>query len=86
MKEKVVLFGASTRGRIAFNALKDQYDISYFCDNDKNKWGSTVNGVEVVPPDQLKSLDNTKVIITSMYDKEISNQLDSMGIHPYKTV
>ncbi|MCS4460698.1 hypothetical protein JTS90_04985 [Clostridium botulinum] len=34
-KEKVILFGASKMGEAAYVLLKYNYDIVYFCDNDK---------------------------------------------------
>ncbi len=84
--QDVILFGASNRGIIALNALKPQYNIKCFCDNDKSKWGTYVNGVEVVSPDQIKNMNNPKVIITSQYADQITDQLDTMGVNPIMTV
>lgn len=33
-REKVIIFGASQLGKIAFNVLKDRFHIKYFTDND----------------------------------------------------
>ncbi|MEW9093556.1 MAG: TDP-N-acetylfucosamine:lipid II N-acetylfucosaminyltransferase [Clostridiaceae bacterium] len=85
-KEKVILFGASKMGEAAYVLLKDNYDIVYFCDNDKNKWKKNFCGVEIISPESLKQddLKNIEIIITSMYYKEIGKQLESIGIQDFK--
>ena len=80
MKTNIVLFGSSKLGQAAYIMLKDNYNISYFCDNDKDKWGQEINGLKIISPDQLKTLQNTRVIITSMFYKEIAKQLTEMNI------
>ena len=37
MSYKTILFGASKLGRLAYDYLKDKYDIRYYCDNDDKK-------------------------------------------------
>lgn len=85
-KGKVILFGASTMGEAACALLKNNYDIVHFCDNDINKWRKSLDGIEIISPQNLKKNEfkDIEIIITSMYYKEISKQLESMGIEDYQ--
>jgi predicted O-methyltransferase YrrM len=76
----LIIFGASTLGNSAYHALKISYNIQCFCDNDKNKWGKKLNGVEIKSPDILTNEKNVRVIIASMYSEEIGRQLRKLGI------
>lgn len=83
MQGDVVIFGASSAGISFYNNLINKcnlLNIIGFLDNDKNKWGKKINTVEIFSPEYLYKLDkNTKVIIASIYWKEIQKQLNSMG-------
>lgn len=78
--KSIVLFGASNLGQAAFLLLKDRYQVVNYCDNDCNKWGSVMNGVEIIPPAKLAAMPDMHIIITSSYVSEISGQLKEMGI------
>jgi hypothetical protein len=78
--EEIVLFGASKLGEIAFEHLKNKYNIIAFIDNDKNKWGKNINEIEVLNPECIKNNRSYKVIITSAYYLEIIDQLNKLGI------
>lgn len=81
--QKTILFGASKLGTLAYEYLKDRHDIYYYCDNDINKVGKKLNGLEIISAKKLMDLvinQDYSVIITSQYYKEISNQLISQGI------
>lgn len=78
--DKIILFGASKLGEKAYDILKNEYVIIYFCDNDKNKWGNKFCGVEVINPQMLGKYSDVKVIIASMYYKEIYAQLTQNNI------
>jgi len=69
-------------GEEAFIFLRNKYNIIYFCDNDRNKWGSFFYGVEVISPSALEQMvyEKNKIIIASMYSLEIFIQLINMGI------
>lgn len=77
--KKTVLFGSSKMGEIAYEKLKDNYNIAAFVDNDKNKQGTNFCGLNVYNPEILKD-NNYNVIISSMYDIEIVKQLIEYGI------
>ncbi|NFF64914.1 TDP-N-acetylfucosamine:lipid II N-acetylfucosaminyltransferase [Clostridium sporogenes] len=80
--EKIILFGASKMGEAAYVLLKDKYEIIYFCDNDKNKCGTQLYGIEIISPQNLKvdEFKSIKILITSMYYKEIIRQLTNLGL------
>lgn len=79
--EDIILFGASKLGQIAYNVLKKAYNICFFCDNDKNKWGKFFCEVNVISIDDITNYKDTKVIIASEYYGEISQQLKKLGMN-----
>lgn len=55
----VVLFGCGYYGQVIAKLLKIfDIEVSYFCDNDKNKWGGTISGVPIISPKKLKELNS----------------------------
>lgn len=78
--EKVIIFGASNLGNIAYNVLKDKYDICFFSDNGKNKWDKEFCGLKIIKPTDLLKYADYKIIIASMYYSEISVQLKNMNL------
>lgn len=81
---KIYIFGASKAGVSMHNKLKNKYDIIGFIDNNDKLWGKDLHGKKIYPPSILyDSGSNIKIIIASMYYKEISEQLDNMGIKNY---
>ena len=80
--KRTVLFGASKRGQVAYDKLKDDNNIVAFVDNDKNKQGTNFCGLKVYNPEILKDNDYN-VIISSMYDIEIVKQLIEYGVKKF---
>lgn len=78
--ENVVLFGASSVGEALYKLYKNIKNILYFCDNNEEKWNKFFCDLKVISPAELKKIDNLKVIITSTYYNEITEQLLNMGI------
>lgn len=81
--DDVYIFGASKFGQLFYEGLcNNQKTIRGYLDNDKNKWGTFLQGVEVFAPEVLKTLNtqHSKVIICSMYADEISLQLRNLGL------
>lgn len=79
--ENIILFGASTLGINYYKSLENKSGNIFFADNDKNKWGKIIEGVQVIPPKGILNLKSPKVIITSTYYRDIQKQLMNMGIH-----
>lgn len=84
VREKIICFGAGLRGirtKAFLQSLK--YDVAYFCDNDEMKWGTVVDGIEVISPDKMNDVYKAGgfcVLITSAYRKDIRKQLETLGI------
>ncbi|MDE6252016.1 MAG: hypothetical protein K2M78_05155 [Lachnospiraceae bacterium] len=76
---KIIIFGASLYGKVAFNVLKDKYEIVAFSDNDEKKWSNSFCGIKVIPPDEIKEFENVKIIIASQYSRSIGIQLRELG-------
>ena len=87
--KKIICFGAGQQGRRAKKILRDmRCEVAYFCDNAESKWGTFVDGIEVVSPDKMEELYKSGgfyILITSAYHKEIKKQLREMNItYEYK--
>lgn len=79
--KKIVLFGASQLGSELLTKLTEKnVNVEYFCDNSSQKWGAFLGDIEIIRPDQLLSMNDVIIIISSMYVKEISQQLTEMGL------
>lgn len=80
----LVCFGAGEIGRRSLSVLNGcDVRIGYFCDNAEALWGTAVETVPVISPDELVSLCSSKRVvikITSSYQAEIAAQLDSLGL------
>lgn len=80
--EKVVIFGAGSFGLKVYNNIKFEYEVQYFCDNDMSKWESSICGIKVISPEQLKLLGkDIKIIVASTYYYDIIEQLVRMNMH-----
>lgn len=81
--KKLVLFGASNCGLNMLNILKQrQIKVDFFCDNDKNKQKTYFNGIEVISFNELIHIGkDTNILITSVYYKEIYDQLKLNGFN-----
>ena len=81
-EKKLVLFGAGAGGVRTLSLYLKNYKVSYFCDNDPQKWGKIVMGLPVYPPDKLFEEDPRQVVvlITSFYFYDILRQLMDMNI------
>jgi len=78
----IVIFGASSGGREALEILKLlNRRPSFFTDNDQRKWGTEIEGIKVIPPDELRSLNPDVIIIGStVYEDEMIAQLEGYGL------
>ena len=80
-KNYIIFFGAAGSGK----AYSDHTSIipDYYIDNDKNKWGRRLKGVEINPPSILTSefIDQIdSLVITTGYIKSVLPQLLNLGI------
>lgn len=87
----VIIFGAGDRGVKCKNQLLHSEQILgldtdkpmeiYFTDNNEHIWNTSVDGTQVIPPDNLANLDkdSTAVIIASSRENEIYSQIRKYG-------
>ncbi len=81
-KKKVVVFGASESGRKAVARLCCfGVAVKYFTDNDARKWGSCLEDIKIIPPEEIfHQKERYTVIISSVYEKEIMRQCLDAGM------
>ena len=79
MNKVYVIFGAGKAGKDLLKIFPKK--VSYFVDNDPNKWGICCEGVPICPPERLlKEEQNTlRIFIASMFFDQIQIQLEKMG-------
>lgn len=83
-KCRVILFGAGKTSSYILGVLKklEIFPIA-FCDNDKSKIGTSIEGVPIIVPEKLKEYKDACIYVTTqMYYKEIKEQLECLGVLP----
>jgi ferredoxin len=84
--DNIVLFGSGADGRNTLSALrKVGVNVCGFCDNNSKVWGSYIDGVEVLNPQELRELNATVIITSNKYYEAIKEQLADMGIKAVNT-
>lgn len=84
--KEIILFGA---GNIAIEFIKQyrsKVHFAFIVDNDPKKWGKRLLNVEIKSPDIIKKegiLEKRKLIVTSMFYKDIEKQLKEVGLEKY---
>ena len=80
--KNIILFGASLFGKKVLSDYETNEDIKViaFCDNDETKHGQYFCNLEIISPSKLLTMEYDEIIISSVYDDEISMQLLEMGI------
>ena len=86
-KEKIIIFGAGKLGQKLFEIMNPVYPVSFFCDNDEEKWGTLFCNVPIISPTELlKHLQNNPeriYIANRCFYLGIARQLEKMGIRDY---
>jgi glycosyltransferase involved in cell wall biosynthesis len=81
LPKNLIIFGASSAGElIQYYCNKFDINILYFSDNSKEKWGKTLNNIEIICPQDLVKNEECHIFIASMYYKEIHDQLIRYGL------
>lgn len=87
MKKNVIIFGAAGTGQKIFNRIKDIHNVICFSENNKEMWGGVIQGVPIIPPDEILNVDFDYIYIGSMCGlDQITRQLLDMGIPEYRLV
>jgi lipopolysaccharide cholinephosphotransferase len=77
-KKQLVYFGAAGAGLAYCEHTQSSPDL--FVDNDEEKWGTFIAGVEINSPTVLSVVPVDKVIITSGYVTDIYAQILTLGV------
>lgn len=78
---RAIVFGATASANDLYEKIKKKYDIVAFCDNDMNKWGGVIEGINIVSPDSILDLQWDEVIVISTSAMNVIKiQLLDMGI------
>lgn len=74
---KIIIFGAGEGGRHAIEHYRSCDDISILCvvDNSKQKQGTELEGIRVIPPSEILLQSYDVIVVASMYHQEIISQL-----------
>lgn len=76
-----VLFGAGNMCRQYLARYGEAFPPLFICDNDRERWGTEVCGVEVRPPEALRELpEDCVVMICNTFYEETAEQLRELGV------
>lgn len=64
----------------------NKVNIEAFVDNDSSKYNSKLEGIEIIPPSDMKKFQYEYVVIASSYYKSIKSQLIDLGINESKII
>lgn len=79
--EDIVLFGAGAHGSRMIKFLRaHNRNVNFFVDNNPDKWNKNENDTVIWDPSILLKKRHLRICITSIYEKDIRNQLLNMGI------
>lgn len=81
---KTIVFGTGSYYDKLKETIKKNYNIIYFADNDVNKIGKFKDGVKIIDPNKIHTLNYDKVLIVSMYFNSICKQLINNGVNNSK--
>lgn len=78
--KKAVIYGAGNIGKSAYACYKNDYEVLFFCDKDPNKQGTRIEGLVVCSPEVLFQYPDVRVIVASIYYKEILQDIKKLGL------
>lgn len=84
--KRLFLFGSGHDGKMVLKLLQERYtglNIAGYIDNCEDKWHTTVNGLYVYSPNEIKPEEGTCIVVSfvSELTNAIDNQLEKMGFH-----
>lgn len=82
----IIVFGAGLMFEDYMKKNSKKYTPAFIVDNDKGKWGTKRQNINIKNPKEILNIPEEKrrVIICSVYYREIEEQLKQMGIKDYK--
>ena len=83
--KKLYLFGSGNFTKIFLSQFGRDYEIEGILDNNSDRWGTKLNGIDIISPEVLKEIPEGiyKVIICIKNYVPVMKQLDKLGIRNY---
>lgn len=79
MLTDLIIFGAGKQAESLYEIASFMgYHVVVFADNDVEKWGKKIKGLEIVSPEQLKNYD-CKIVVPDRFFNEITLQLNTLN-------
>lgn len=80
-KYTVIVFGTTIFSQSVSDVLVHyNVHIDFYADNDKNKWRSKFNSIEIIDPNAIINLRNPLVILASSYYEQMYEQLVKLNV------
>lgn len=77
MRRKAVIYGAGGNSQLAYYCYSTKFELICYVDNNKELWGTKLNGLEVCSPDILNDTDAVIIISSQQYAEEIKKDIYS---------
>lgn len=83
--KKIILFGSGSFTNRFLAQFREQYEIYAIIDNDRSKWGTQVEEIDILSPDVLDEIpeEERRIIICIKNYVAVVHQLQQMGITDY---
>ena len=75
MMKKVLIFGTGESKNEFLRVKNINISVVAYVDNDKRKWGTYIDGVEIINPNKIQEYEYDYIVIASQYICDIYNQL-----------
>lgn len=83
--KKIILFGSGNFTKRFLVQFKKQYSVYAIVDNNSSRWGTKLEGIDILPPETVAEIpeQERRIIICVKNYVAIVNQLQNMGIKDY---
>lgn len=84
MNDDIVIWGTRAIGDIAYYYYKDKCNVICYIDNNRQRWGEKLNGLDICSPEILRGMD-VRVVLAMKYGiEDVEKQLrEEFHIHDF---